>query len=283
MEITTIIVIVIFSICGLVLLWAIANGNNIKIKKKEKKSKKKSSKEEKFKDIVPKEKKEKKTLKQKISASAKEEKSGAKAIPTNKVTKVTKEDFKSNDLEVPKALDDAKQEITQKPTPDEFKFDVEDFNITGDPTSKLIGDINFGEPLSKMDNVSSNFSPMGDDLFLPPIYGEDDKFSNLFKSDMPNDMYKFDEELSPLDFDEKDLNYDFKAPEQKKHEPGQVLNETLAERFNQVFGDNPAAISAMKEVIVGDVMTGNRSRTNRELRERRLNKVVPGVGTDKDE
>lgn len=283
MEITTIIVIVIFSICGLVLLWAIANGNNIKIKKKEKKSKKKQSKEEKFKDIVPKEKKEKKSLKQKISNSAKEEKSGAKELPSNKVTKVTKEDFKSNDLEVPKALDDTKTESKEKPAQEEFKFDVEDFNITGDPTSKLIGDINFGDPIAKMDNLSPNFDGIDDNLFLPPMYGEDDKFSNLFKNNMADTDYKFDDELSPLNFDDKDLYYEFKAPETKSsREPGQVLNETLEERFNKVFSENPAAISAMKEVIVGDVMNGNRARTNRAIRERRLNKVVPGLGTEKD-
>ena len=57
MESTTIVLIIIFAICGLVLIWAFKNGNNLKLKKKEKKQRKKKtkdSKKEEFKEIIPK-------------------------------------------------------------------------------------------------------------------------------------------------------------------------------------------------------------------------------------
>ena len=280
MEFTTIIVIVIFAICGLVLLWAIANGNNIKFKKKEKKSKSKPSKEEKFKDVVPKEK-PKKEVKQKISTSAKEEKAGKKDSPTNKVVKVTKEDFKSNDLEIPKALDDKKPE-PEKPKPEEFKFDFDEFNISGDPTSKLVGDINFSDPYTGKNDFPLDFGSMNDDLFLPPMHNNSTSEANLFKGGIQDDFYKFDDKLPPLNLDD-DLLYDFnKSIKNEPRKDGQILHETLETRFNQVFGDNVSAEVPAKEVIVGEILANNRSRTNRELRERRLKKVVANSLADKD-
>ena len=279
MEFTTIIIIAIFAICGFVLFWAIANGNNIKFKKREKKSKSKPAKDEKFKDVVPKEK-PKKAIKQKISESVKEEKSGKKEVPSNKVVKVTKEDFKSNDLEVPKTLDDKKEEQA-KITQEEFKFDFDNLNITGDPTTKLLGDINFNDPMTGGEQPLG-LDGMNDDLFLPPTLNSGIDDMDLFKGGMQEDFYKFDDKLSALQLDD-DFPYGFEeieSPKEKK--PGQILNETMQDRFNQVFGENLSIEEPVKEVLVGNVLASSRSRTNRELRERRLKKVVTNSLADKD-
>ena len=43
----------------------------------------------------------------------------------------------------------------------------------------------------------------------------------------------------------------------------------IEERIEKVFGSNIQAQPGVKEVMVGDILSGNRSRVNRELRERR--------------
>jgi len=272
MEPTTIILIAVFIICGVMLIWAIKNGNNIKFKKKEKKSKDKKAKEDKFKDIVPKENPQKE-LKQKISDNAKAEKAGKQPMPTNKIVKVTKEDFKNNDLEVPKALEEPKgtaKEANQKK--DDFKLD--DFNIKPDPNLKLGGgldDFKFSDDIFKNDAFKFD-DPNMDDFLLPPLNDSLDS-TNPFTTTQ-DDLFKFDDNsIPPLDFNSDPFGSPFKSNNSKPRESGKILSESMAERFNQVFGESLAESGGAKEIIIGDVLAGNRSRTNRELREKRLKKL----------
>ena len=271
MEPTTIILIVIFVVCGLFLLWAVKNGNNIKAKKKDKKQKSKSPKEEEFKDVVPKEKKEKteKKKSEKIRQSAKDEKSGKSAGPTNKVMKVTKEDFKLNDMAVPKSLDETKSDLKSKPVnkDDDFKIPElpSDFKIPELPSdfkipllkSSGLDDYNFKDDIwSDDDFLGSDPDLMG---VLPPI--DDMSFNddlNLGKVD----------NLPPIDFGSLP-KIDTPAKMNMPKVEGKIENEPMDERFKKVFGSTGLESSGAKEVIIGDILSGNRSKTNRELREKR--------------
>lgn len=285
MEGTTIILVALFAICGIVLLWALKNGNNIKIKKKEKKAKK--SNEDKFKDVVPKEKKQK-VHKQKISKNAKSEKAGTQEMPTNRVVKVTKEDFKSNDIEVPKSL-----ETPEKPSAPLEKEKVQkkdDFNKVD--FKNLVGgsaeDFGFKEDLEKLklpeikdfkedddDEFWKNFS---DDLISPPL--DDAGKMDAKKMGFDEQFPKFNDTLGDDEDFWKGLADIQKPVKNEKREDGEILNEVIEARFEKVFGKTSGSSSVAKEIIIGDVMSGNRSRANRELREKRLKRVVSPLPTD---
>jgi len=267
MEPTNIILIVIFAICGLVLVWAIKNGNNIKLKKKEKKQK--ADKKEKFKEVIPKEKPEKaekpekKQKKETIKDSAKAEKAGKAEPPTNKVMKVTKEDFKSNDMEVPKALG-GEEKKTSETKKNDFKFDADNFEL---PPLKNFGkdDFNFDDNFLKDD--ITGLDPAFED-FLAPMKGSGETGKDLpFLPAVEEDSFDFssDEFMSDLD-----SLLEVKSEDTPKSSvKGEILNETVEQRISKVFGDTLRTEAGVKEVMVGEVLAGNRSRTNRELREKR--------------
>lgn len=286
MEGTTIVLIAIFAICGLVSLWAIKNGNNIKLKKKEKKAKK--SNEDKFKDVVPKEKK-KKPHKQKISATAKAEKAGTQEPPTNKIVKVTKEDFKSNDIEVPKTLETSEQKPVVGASPIKLKDEdlnglklklsdenkAKDFGFADD-----LGGFNFPEMKNLKDEDDDDFwKDMPEDFILPPLANVDKE--NLSKNaDMGKEFSEFSKGMDDdLEF-WKGLEDVKTAQPNEQREKGEFLNEVIEARFEKVFGKTGEKPSVAKEIIIGEVLSENRSRANRELREKRLKRVISPMPTD---
>ena len=261
MEPTNIVLIVVFAICGMVLLWAFKNANNIKFKKREKKAK--ADKKEKFKEVLPKEKpiKEKKEKKDKIRDAVKEEKSGRVEPPTNRVTKVTKEDFKSNDIELPQSIGSAEKQTSEFPK-EEFKL-PDDFKL---PPLKEFKEDDFKFDDEFLKSEFPGFDPMLNDLGMPMDAG------------YPMDAFPFMPVAEEDSFDFSP-NPSMKLPEQpmnsqpEEHQTlqtkGKILNESIEDRINKVFGNISLDASEVKEVMVSEVLTGNRSRINRELREKR--------------
>lgn len=244
MSTTTIILIAVFGVCGLFLLWAIKNGNNIKFKKKEKKSK------DKFKDVIPKEKPEKKKP-EKIRKAVKDEKSGKAEPPTNKIVKVTKEDFKSNDIEIPKTMEEKKPDTQKTDKKDEFNID--DFDLEKEMEALGITPPNFNKKPSFEADFNDFGAPMQDPYMFSGINDLD--FGKEFMSDPIKD-----------DFDFKPSFLNSNGPKTD----GTFVNESIDARFAKIFGDSALADDkTAREVVIGDVMSGNRSRTNREARERR--------------
>lgn len=240
---STIIVIAVCVICGLVFLWCIKNGNNIKFAKKEKKGKPKKAAEDKFKDVIPKEKKEK-PKKQPIIKNSLKEDIKKKDEENKTVEKITIEDFKNNDLSVPIALlsDEektakAKEVARQGKTPSTGK----DFNFNFDNEFKPL------KSPSLMDN------PFKFDDDLDSLFGPPKKPASL-----PKDDFK------PLDFDFLDDEFDFDGLEkQSASNIVDVNNKTGLDKFEQVFGAGATKESAKHEVVVGDVLSSPRARVNK--------------------
>ena len=256
MESTTIVLIIIFAICGLVLIWAFKNGNNLKLKKKEKKQRKKKtkdSKKEEFKEIIPKEKKEKTEKKKEvIRESVKDEKSGKVEPPTNKISKITKEDFENNNIAVPKTLGGEEKPKTQTK---ETKLSDKDLGL---PPLNGFGDggFNFDDDFLKDDLM--DFGIKSED-FLGPI-GDGNLMGDSFMSGNDMDLG----EIPMMDFN------NFPAPiDMPTRTPGEIRPETIEQRLEKVFGSTLDNQPGVKEVMVGEILSGNRSRVNRELREKR--------------
>ena len=272
MEPTTIILTVIFAICGLVLIWAIKNGNNIKFKKKEKKTKSKDSKKEKFKEVIPKEKKEKPDKKKEtIRESVKDEKAGKVEPPTNKIMKVTKDDFMSNNISVPKSLGGEDKE-KEKSKSEDFHFDAKDLGLLPMHPMKEFDDKDF---MFDDKFMKDDFSGLGlnEEDFLKPMMNDDKLLENPFLP-MPEDDslllgkdMKLGEDLL-MDFNNFPPPASVGMPMQSKVK-GDIKPESIEERLEKVFGDNISNEPGVKEVIVGDILSGNRSKANRELREKR--------------
>lgn len=244
---TTIILIALFIVCGLVLIWAIKNGNGLKLKKK---PKIKKDPNEKFKDVVPKEKQTGKPKEKpaKIRQAVKDEKAGKVAPLTNKVMKVTKEDFKSHDLNVPKSLEG------------ETKFDdkTESKAVSLKPTIKSsIPSLEADDELW-LKNKLKEFE-------LPELDDKKEDFDELDK--LLGSIQDFESPFAtPMGGETDDIG--FVQPSIKRKE-GKILNETMETRFNQVFGKMSLEESSVKEVVVGDILSNNRSKVNREARMKR--------------
>lgn len=239
---------------GFVLIWAIKNGNNIKFKKKEKKKKDKSANN--FKDVVPKEKPDKKVHKEKVRAAVKAEKSGEAMPPSNKVVKVTKEDFSNSDLVVPKSMEDKNveeksNEIFKKEFDEKF-----DDNFDLEKEMRALG-ISMPESASIMDDQLTK------DFLAPMSGGLPDE---CFKDDFTD--FDFNDDFSDLPFGKDDI-FEIKGEDNSTMKPGKFEEKSISERMAKVFGESGFADETTKEIIVGSVMLGNRSRTNRENRERR--------------
>lgn len=245
MSTTTIILIVVCSVCGLFFLWAVKNGNNIKFKKKEGKSK---NPKDKFKDVIPKEKPEKKEKQkpEKIRKTVLDEKSGKVESPTNKVVKVTKEDFKTNDIELPKTFTEKSEENKSRTDNIDDKFNLDDFDLEKEMEALGIKPPKFNSAPTFVDE-SDNFGAS----MINPYVMQEDQFVDNF-----NYASNF-----------KDEEFDF--PKQEKKD-GEFVNQSLEERFIKVFGDTAfVEDKATREVIIGEIVSTNRSKTNRESRARR--------------
>lgn len=251
MSFQTIILVVVFVVIGFVLVWSIKNGNNIKFKFKKRDKKKKTEKSDEFKDVIPKEKPEKKEKPATIRKTVKDEKAGKIAPPTNKVMKVTKEDFTSNDLNIPKAFEDKKTAPESKDKEKTFgeKFD-EEFDL--EKEMRALG-ITLPDETSK---------PMDMD------FSDDDFLNPYMRNGQPLPDFDFNSELADLKLE--DDTFSLKRPMPGPKVEGEILDESLEARFTKVFGDTGIADSTTREIIVGSVMLGNRSRTNRERRKKWL-------------
>lgn len=257
---TSIILVVIFVIVAFVFLWAIKNGNNIKFKKKEKKKK-----EDKYKEVIPKDKPAKeekpKEKPEKIRKAVKDEKSGKASPPTNKIMKVTKEDFKENDLAVPKTFDEQTERV--KECLDD-NSNISDFDL-----EKELEALGLGKGIGNGPSINENgFAGSEFEDFLAPMREEKESFSSFT---MPNKIISRNEisnSNEPIDF--SDEFFKFKPVASKQKDEGVFEHQTVEERFNKVFGEQGLLLDKTShEVLVGDIMSGNRSRTNREARERR--------------
>ena len=275
---SNIILIIIVAVVFLVLIWCIKNGNNIKLGKKKEKKASKPSKEDKFKDVIPKEKKKpvKKDNKPLIKKSAKKEIEKSNAT----VTKITKEDFKNNDIKVPEAMleeaekEKLKEEIKKEtkankpsfgvpdfknqPLPefkfdDDFKFDKFNDNFKFDDDFKFDDEFMFDNPFNK----SNNFAP------LDNPFAKKNDFSSFGKKEdfkMPDYIVVGDEFEDPMIM-EKPKHY-------TKEET--LENKTFEDRVNMVFsGITEDKQKLTSEVIIGQVLSEPKARTNRRNRERK--------------
>ncbi len=248
METSTMITIIICAIVGCVLVWAVFNANNFKKSAKKKKDKP----EKKFKDVAPKEKaekppkKEKKPVVNKISDRVKDEKAGKVNPPSNKVVKVTKEDFESNDIVLPDngtKKEEPKKEDSKKTNTKDQDFNLDDFDLEKELARLGLGtnDVDLGGlAIPDIADTKPNFNTSGADNGVATRY------------ENPEDL--------------KDLDYLFGYPPVKKPE-GKIENEELNTRIKKVFGDlDYEGAGAVKEVIIGDILATNRSKENRKKR-----------------
>lgn len=282
MEPTTIILIVIFAICGLVLLWAFKNGNNIKFKKKEKSEKKKKApkdkQKEEFKEVIPKEKKEKQDKNEKtekkekklepIRDVVKDEKAGKVEAPSNKISKITKEDFESNNITVPKSLGGEDKSVKPNKSKD-VKLKQKEFDL---PPLSGLGGLNFDDEFLKEDLASLG---LREEDYLGPSQLTDKLLDDPFLAMSDEDQFMLGKDmgLGLGDIPMSDFN-NFPPPTSlgmptKSNTKGEIKTESIEARLERVFGDDLPVQPGIKEVIVGEILSGNRSKVNRELREKR--------------
>ena len=233
---SSIIVISVCVICGLVFLWCVKNGNNIKFAKKEKKGKPKKSAEDKFKEVIPKEKKEKPQKQPVIKNTVKED--IKKKEEANKIVeKITIQDFKNNDLNVPTALlSDEEKTAKAKEVARQGK----------QPSSNKDFNFNFDNEFKSLKNPSIMDNPFKFDDDLDSLFGPPKKLDVPVKED-----------LKPLDFDFLDDEFDFDGLGKPNQEYSPETRASL-DKFEQVFGAGASKETARHEVIVGDVLSSPR-------------------------
>lgn len=260
---STIVLVVVFGACALFAVSAFKNGNKLKFfGKKDRKPKSKVSEEEKYKDVVPKEKKEKPKTGV-VKDTVKEELKETSEANASKVMKITKEDLKKNDITVPfHMLSDEEKNIIPKtpakndmaPKPYDFNFDEMDFN--------------FGSENQKKDLLSD--SPGYKDLFAPSSSPED------FLFDKPES----NSTLKPVNnfVGDNAQNWDASPLPQPSAKPWtgggseSFARESVEDRFNKVFGNMSGQSTNArlgKEIILGEVLASPRYRAIKQERERR--------------
>lgn len=285
---TTVLIVIVVLVFG----YFILSANGIKLfKKKEHKVKAKKSNEEKYQDVIPKEKKEKKPA-VKISDVAKKEKlkddikkeldvkaSASKApASSGTVTKITKEDFLKNNIEVPSTsnllTDEEKKAMTAKSLPKakEQPSKPYDFGLPDFPASP---GFSMDEPAGLKDDPFA-------DIDFDAILNGGSSTKSFDKQFMPDSIPEFEDfggnsplgseynQMSSSDYFNPSRDFDMGSQSDFGSEPFMV--QSLDERFEQVFGANYASVggSAMgKEVIIGDIMKGPRARENRAKRSER--------------
>ncbi len=299
MSLTTIIVVVAI----IAVLYLVFSGSGAKLfKKKEHKVKASKSNEEKFKDVIPKEK-EKKETKVKITKTAKKEKlkedikkeldekkGGNNADAEHKssvfepvsgeakVTKITKEDFLKSNMEVPASLltEEEKKQATAKSLPKAKEQPSSPYDFSLDDDDPILGKDPFDLQTSSGDALDSMFGDLDDD----PFAGVDiDALLNELKSETGDDSFA-PQPTSKLikaenKFEQKTKS-DYFTPTPSfsgvKGTDNPFTGKTLNERFEEVFGtsyENMGGTELGKEIIIGDILSGNRATLNRTKRAER--------------
>lgn len=293
---STILVLVVVAVIG----YFILSANGVKLfKKKEHKVKAKKSNEEKYEEVLPKEKKEKKSVK--ISDDAKKEKlkddikkelndkaldkTKSTAVSKGTVSKITKEDFMKNNIEVPTTSnllsDEEKKAMTAKTLPKAkeqpskpYDFGFPDFSdgpggLLDDSMSSKddpFADIDFDAILN---NSSSPKFGADNPLLSEGLSDFGDKDSGFGDLDFPSVQNEFKQKPS-VDYFNSSPSFNMGAQSSFGNEP--ILSQSLDERFEQVFGENYAQMGGSKmgkEVIIGDILKGPRARENRARRTER--------------
>ena len=299
---TTILIVAVVAVLG----YFILSANGIKLfGKKEHKVKAKKSNEEKYSDILPKEKKEKSEKKSgvKISDSAKKEKlkddikkeisektnATPKGSGTGTVSKITKEDFVKNNIEVPSTLltEEEKKAITAKSLPKakEQPSKPYDFGLPDFSSPAGFSGASKGFPLD--DPLNSKDDPFGDidfDAILNGTGSQDNPLMDSFSDfDLPDSNFGgFNLGTSPKsEYNQKSSaeyfnpSTSFDMDSQTTFDADPIMIRSLDERFEQVFGANYTSVAGSKmgkEIIIGDILKGPRVkeiRARRSERERR--------------
>lgn len=281
----------------LVVAYFFLSANGVKLFKKEHKVKAKKSNEEKYEEVLPKEKKEKKEKKPavKISDIAKKEKLkedikkelDAKTSATVKkdgggtVTKITKEDFLKNNIEVPSTsnllTEEEKKAMTVKSLPKAkeqpskpYDFGFSDFDNPSSVKNFAVDDLS-----------QSKDDPFADIDFDAILNGTsstkiDDPFASLDALDLSDvgagnsgSKQKYSQKNSGEYFNTSPA---FNMSAQNKFGGDPVVVKSLGERFEQVFGSNFETMGGTemgKEILIGDILSGPRARENRLRRSER--------------
>ena len=296
MSIITIVAIII----AVVVLYMFLSGNGINFKifkKKEHKVKASKSNEEKYKDVIPKEKPEKKETKTKFLDSAKKEKIKSeikKEIsetvwkskdvqvapqPTGTVTKITKEDFLKNNITLPSSssfMEDEKKSGVVLPKAKEQPSKPYDFGLGDDDMHDPFEDFGIedndeSDPFAGVDiDALLNSSDDEFDAFLDGSLGgvsnkKSDSLSQKQKTEPENKFNQLDakEYFGGADSNNFSTEKSYDAP---------LTNKTLGDRFEEVFGDKFREMGGTeqgKEIIVGDILSSPRSEINKMKRAER--------------
>lgn len=296
MSIITIVAIII----AVVVLYMFLSGNGIKFKifkKKEHKVKASKSNEEKYKDVIPKEKAGKKETKTKFLDSAKKEKiksdikkeisetvgkpKDTQSAPTSAgtVTKITKEDFLKNNITLPSTspfMEDEKKNGVVLPKAKEQPSKPYDFGLGDDDMPDPFEGIGVEE-----NDESDPFAGVDIDALLNSSDEEFDAFldgrlggANNKKSESMASQQKLETEnkFNQLGAKEYFGGVDKTIPTAEKSYDAPLTNKTLGDRFEEVFGDKFREMGGTeqgKEIIVGDILSAPRSEVNRMKRAER--------------
>lgn len=269
-------------------IYFVCSSNGVKLfKKKEHKVKAKKSNEEKYADVLPKEKKEHKVKvaqsveKEKLKEDIKKDmekgkadtpagKDGQKSVtgenPT--VSKITKEDFLKNNIDVPKNSNWLTEEEKKK-----------EAEVKALPKAKEQPSTSYDFGFDDSDSFPTRSSDL-DDLFagtdIDSILSGGD-YAGTDSTDFPDlsELGIFDDEPAPKEEGEK---YSQLASEDYFGQAGQVSQmgaRSLEERFEEVFGkgylSDKSAVA--KEIIVGDVLSSPRAKVNSEKRKERRDRL----------
>lgn len=305
------ILIVVFII---VVIYFFLSGKELKIKlfgKKEHKVKASKSNEEKYKDVIPKEKekKEKKEKKTKFSNAVKKEKikqeikkeisetlddaKKSEATGGATVTKITKEDFVKNNIQLPSSsslVAEEKKPSVVLPKDKEQPSKPYDFGLgsgENDPFAGIGGDSDPFAGLSDGDD-SDPFAGIDIDELLN---SSDEEFDAFLEKRMGSTKTENRESSNPYGMDLGELKSkpqldvpkfnQFSAKDyfNDDSESGVVVGnskgfsgKTLGDRFEEVFGEKFREMGGTeqgKEIIVSDILGSPRSEINKAKRAER--------------
>lgn len=284
-------------IVAVLVLYMFLSGNGIKFKifkKKEHKVKASKSNEEKYKDVIPKEKPEKKETQTKFLDSAKKEKIKSdikkeisEAVgkpkevqtapkPAGTVTKITKEDFLKNNITLPSTspfMEDEKKSGVVLPKAKEQPSKPYDFEIGDDdmpdPFEGIgVEDNDESDPFAGVDiDALLNSSDEEFNAFLDgKLGGAENKKSETLPLQPKRETENKFNQLDAKDYFGTASGDSFS---EEKFYDGPLTNKTLGDRFEEVFGDKFREMGGTeqgKEIIVGDILSAPRSEVNKMKR-----------------
>lgn len=222
-----------------------------------------------------------------IAEKIDEDSKKAKGVPLGggKVQKVTKEDFQKSEIVLPPSsnFSDKPFENYSKPKIEDDDFDfMKDFgggNPFGAPkkSGSSVDDLDLDALLKELEEEAKGDMPGGsgdynDDPFDMPKFDASfapssfpkKSFNPFEDDDLKNN---FEDDLEDEDDSEEDFSF---APSfEPSYASGQsFVSQSVGDRYDAVFGNgsNPAKNKIAKEIIVGDVLSGPRARTNRLMR-----------------